>query len=122
MRRFAANRRLKTSALLEGFCICDDIDGAVGIDQLTDTIVRIFRRATEINPRSNRERAELFRRWVIFPMGVAEAMMNNATEYRHYADECQRLAQQTQDAPSREGYLALAGYWRQFAIFEMTRS
>ena len=42
--------------------------------------------------------------------------MNNATEYRHYAEECQRLAQQTQDAPIKDGFLALANYWQR--LFE----
>jgi hypothetical protein len=41
--------------------------------------------------------------------------MNKATEYRHYAEECERLSQQTQDAPSKNAYLALARYWRQLS-------
>jgi hypothetical protein len=47
---------------------------------------------------------------------AAEAMMNTTTEYRHYAEECQRLAQQTQDAPIKDGFLALANYWQR--LFE----
>jgi hypothetical protein len=38
--------------------------------------------------------------------------MNNTIEYRHFADECFRLAQQTHDAASKKGYLALERYWR----------
>ncbi len=38
--------------------------------------------------------------------------MNKTIEYRHFADECYRLAQQTQDVVSKKGYLALARYWR----------
>ena len=46
---------------------------------------------------------------------AAEAMMNTTTEYRRYAEECQRLAEQTQDVPSKNGYLALARYWLQLS-------
>jgi len=38
--------------------------------------------------------------------------MNKIFEYRRFAEECQRLAQQTQDAVSKNAYLALAKYWR----------
>jgi hypothetical protein len=46
-----------------------------------------------------------------FRYGTTEATMNKAMEYCYYADECQRLAQQTQDAPIKDGFLALANYW-----------
>jgi hypothetical protein len=41
--------------------------------------------------------------------------MKTATEYTHNADECLRLAQQTQEASIKSGFLALANYWRRLS-------
>jgi hypothetical protein len=50
-----------------------------------------------------------------FLSGTTEATMNKAMEYSHNADECQRLAQQTQDAPIKDGFLAMANYWQRLS-------
>ena len=53
------------------------------------------------------------RRW---PLVHAErAWMGKAEQYRHYAAECIRLAQQTSDPKERDTLLGMAEAWRRLA-------
>jgi hypothetical protein len=41
--------------------------------------------------------------------------MGTAEQYRHYAAECIRLAQQTPHAPEKDTLLSMAAAWRRLA-------
>ena len=41
--------------------------------------------------------------------------MGKAEQYRHYAAECVRLAQQSQHSPEKDMLLSMAASWRRLA-------
>jgi hypothetical protein len=46
---------------------------------------------------------------------TAGSCMGKAEQYRHYAAECIRLAQQTPRAPEKDMLLSMAAAWRRLA-------
>lgn len=48
-------------------------------------------------------------------LSVLEGVMGKAEEYRRYAAECIRLAQQTSDPSEKNALLSMAASWRRLA-------
>ena len=42
--------------------------------------------------------------------------MDEEKSYREYADECKRVAENTNDVKSKTGFLALSRYWQILSI------